>query len=156
MSAETETVPDHQQEIEEAQGLADAHQCPVYVVREFRGPARVKMAHYLEEGDETLHVAVPRYRTLDDIKQRNERAGQCWFSPATMRFFSSRVQSAIYPTQHGGAYFVSSERGPDNIRKYTVRLARPDGSIDTVGSMGDYRTGRAAHAAARRLAEGGE
>lgn len=161
MSTETETVLDYWQEIEDAQHLADAYQHPMYVVREFRGPVRVKMPHQLEGSGEALHVAIPRYRTLDDIKERNRRLGHCWFEPATMRFFSSRVQSTIYPTADGRAYFVSSERNThrsvtEGRRLYTVRIAQPDGEIDTVGEFQQYRTGRAAHAAARRLAEGGE
>ena len=155
MSTETETVLDYWQEIEQAQDLADARQAPVRVVRDVFGHILLKMPWHILDDDSTLHLAIPTYRTLDDIKERNRRLGHCWFSPDTMRFFSSRVQSTIYPTKDGRAYFVTSERGPDNIRKYSVRVAFPSGLVNAVGEFQQYRTGRAAHAAARRLAEGG-
>lgn len=138
-----------------AQETADYMQRNVHVVR--RDGILGAIPEFRVSADmETVYIAIPRYRTLDDIKERNRRLGQHWFDPETMRFFSSRIQATIYPMPDGSALFVSSERGPDNIRKYSVRVAKPDGSIDTIGEFQQYRTGRAAHAAARRLAEGGE
>jgi hypothetical protein len=55
--------------------------------------------------------------TIRQIKQANRAAGQYWFSPATMRFFKSRVLEGVY----GGRYFVTSEKGPSGVRLYSVR-----------------------------------
>lgn len=95
----------------------------------------------------------PEYRYIDDIKKRNKARGDHWFSPGNMRFFSSRVQSSIYVAKDGRAYFVSSERSPNDRRAYSVRVAELDGSINTVGDFQAYKTGRAAHAAARKAAQ---
>jgi len=70
-----------------------------------------------------------------------------------MRFFSSRVHESFYGAPDGRAYFVSSERPPGGRRAYSVRVANLDGSVGTVGVLCGYATGRAAHAAAARLAK---
>jgi len=121
-----------------AQQLADDKQCNVRGVDGADGP--------------TVFYCRPRYRTIADIKLRNQRNGGKWFDPSNMRFFSCRVQLDIYLNKKGEAFFVSSERRPGDRRLYSVRVARRDGSIDTVGKFQGYETGRAAHAAARRAA----
>lgn len=125
----------------DAQHLADDIQRPVAVYA------------YDNPGKLILRVK-PRYRYMDDIRKRNKAAGGCWFEPSTMRFFSSRIQSAFYGAKDGRAYFVTSERGPNGRRAYSVRVAQLDGSIDTVGAFQGYPTGRTAHAAAKRAAAG--
>lgn len=92
------------------------------------------------------------FRTIADIKRANKELGHHWFSPDTMRFFSSRVLREVY----GGRYFVTSEQfypvlGEAYARRYTIRVAADDGSIDTVGEFQAYKTARAAKAAARKL-----
>lgn len=98
----------------------------------------------------------PQLRTLQDVIRRNEAAGGNWFTPPSMRFFGTRLQSRIYPTKDGRAYFVTSERdrhGAWNGRRlYTVRVALQSGDIETAGDFGEHKTGRAAHAAAKQLA----
>lgn len=90
--------------------------------------------------------------TLDDIKARNHDAGNHFFDRDTMRFFRSRISERVYPNIHGtGTLFVTSERGPDNIRRYSVRIALPDGSIDAASRFGDYHSLSGAHRAADRL-----
>lgn len=123
---------------EEAQDCANAWQRPVAVY----------------DGKKLRFRVRPVYRTMEDIRKRNEAARMCWFTPSSMRFFSSRVQSAFYGAKDGRAYFVTSERGPSGRRAYSVRVAQLDGSIDTVGEFQGYRTGRAAHAAAREASNG--
>lgn len=134
------------EEREQAQSMANDGQ---YSVRGYAG---------LDVGKAVFFVR-PRYRCIEDVIRRNERAGGKWFSPDNMRFFSSRVQSAIYTNKRGEAFFVTSERDRYRTggqrRLYSVRVARLDGQIDTVGEFQGHATGRAAHAAARRAAEGG-
>ena len=43
-----------------------------------------------------------------------------------------------------GKYFWSSEQAPDQPRRYTVRRANPDGSVDTVGEFQAHATRAAA------------
>lgn len=90
------------------------------------------------------------YLNMEQVKRANEAAGQCWFSPATLRFFRCRVSSVL----HGGRYFVTSERGPSYGagRFYTIREATTDGSISTVGEFQEFDTHNAAMRRAAYLA----
>jgi hypothetical protein len=132
---------------EQIQATADKEQ---YVVR-------VRDHH---DGNKIIARIRPRYRFIEDIATRNKRAGYNWFDPSNMRMFGTRVQSAIYRDNKGGAYFVTSERDRygnawNGRRLYSVRYASKDGDVHTVGEMGAYETGRAAHKAAQEaLAEG--
>lgn len=123
---------------EDAQNCADEWQRPVTVMSATGPKVQTRLR------------VKPRYRYFDDIRKRNAAAGGHWFEPSTMRFFSSRVQSTFYGAKDGRAYFVTSERGPNGRRAYSVRVANLDGSISTVGEFQGYPTGRAAHAAARK------
>jgi|SRR6187402_1895917 len=82
---------------------------------------------------------------INDIKDAHARFGGNWFSKDTMRYWGTRVHSAVY----GGTYFVSSEGDFDHVRVYTVRRIDSDGSISTVGDFGAYATSRQAHKAAK-------
>jgi hypothetical protein len=76
-----------------------------------------------------------------------------WFDKATMRFFKSRVDDTAWADGKGGAYFVSSEKGPHGPRAYSVRHYDPRScSIDTVGEFMGHRTKRQAVAAAKKAA----
>jgi hypothetical protein len=83
--------------------------------------------------------------TIEEIKRANAEAGQFFFEASTMRFFDSRVSRKVY-----GSYFVTSERGPSGTRRYSVRKALADGSIDTIGEFNQMSRG-AAHRLAARL-----
>jgi hypothetical protein len=98
-----------------------------------------------------------RTYTLEQIKRANADAGNHWFSPDTLRFFSSRISSTTYgPDSAGRVYFVSSERSGfdyDTPRKYSVRYFTPETrGIDTHGEFLAYDTLAQAQAAARRAA----
>lgn len=84
------------------------------------------------------------YVTLAQVKRHNQAIGHHWFESGTMRFFRSRVSETVYP----GGYFVTSEQGPDGVRRYSVRQC-VDGSISTVGEFQAYRTAAQAHRAAQ-------
>lgn len=64
-------------------------------------------------------------RTIDDIKTAADAAGSHYFSPATMRFFASRVSATVFPVDASRTVFVTSERfnEPGYARCYTVRVA---------------------------------
>lgn len=99
-----------------------------------------------------------RHPSIVELEERNARSGGHWFSPDTKRFFASRIMACTFETDDGTVYFVSSEkfrgfRSPDGPRLYTVRMMRPDGSVDTVGEFQAYRSRSGALAAAKRHAE---
>jgi hypothetical protein len=87
------------------------------------------------------------YYTIKQIEEANRAAGQHFFAPDTMRFFNSRVLSGVY----GGRYFVTSEKGPDGVRAYTVRECLENGHVETVGEFQEYATPRAAIRAAEQM-----
>jgi hypothetical protein len=74
--------------------------------------------------------------TMDAIREANAKSGHYWFSPDTMRFFSSRVGETVYQGA-GGIFFVSSEQftgltGEKKPRSYTVRRFNPEtGDVGT-------------------------
>ena len=81
------------------------------------------------------------YTSIEGIKRANLRNHGHWFDKDTLRFFKSR----ILPTVYHGKYFISSERySSDTMRRYTIRVADENGSIDTVGEFQAYRTRYAA------------
>lgn len=92
-----------------------------------------------------------KFQNIDEIKQANAASSQPhWFSPDTMRFFSTRIGRTVY----GGRFFITSEqRDYSSPRLYTIREAKPDGTIDTVGEFQGYATRAAATRQAQRLAE---
>lgn len=79
-----------------------------------------------------------RAKTMEDVKRNNKEAGRHWFSPDTMRFFLSKIESELI----GGKYFVTSEwDGTTNPRLYSVRKYHPDSHIiDTVGEFQGFKT----------------
>ncbi len=97
--------------------------------------------------------------TKDELKDAVAARGNYFFSPSTMRFFSSRV-GAIYPYE-GGAYFVTSEQfippgsqfGKRGPRRFTVRKWNGK-TVTTIGAFQAYGSREAANAAAERAAKG--
>jgi hypothetical protein len=103
------------------------------------------------------------YKTIDDIKAAHERRGGFFFTPSTMRFFSSRVLSPVFP----GGVFITSERdrGARIIggyvpaawggeRRYTVRVCNSAGDILPASEFGEFATRDAAIAWAKEYAAG--
>lgn len=89
------------------------------------------------------------FKTIEEIREANRRAGLFFFSPDTMRFFRSRVGREVY----GGRFFVTSEQFDDSSpRLYSVRRANDDGSIDTASEFQGYTSGAEARLAAHELA----
>lgn len=81
------------------------------------------------------------FSTIEEVKAANAEHGHFFFEPASMRFFDSRILSAVYPRQGGGAYFVTSERFDWNSpRLYTLRECLPSGAINTVSEFQEFAT----------------
>lgn len=74
------------------------------------------------------------YDSIDEIRQTNRDAGQHFFDESTIRFFNSRIHDGVYE----GRYFITSEKGPTNVRYYSVRRANEDGTITTMGEFQGY------------------
>lgn len=90
------------------------------------------------------------YFTIDQIKRANKERGQYFFSPDTMRFFRSRVLQGVY----GGKYFVTSERYSDDTpRRYTVRVANSDGTVESASEFMEFSYPYQARNYAKKLAK---
>lgn len=63
--------------------------------------------------------------TIEDIKAYATANGSFFFSPDSMRFFSSRLSSTTY----FGGIFITSEVYGDRKRVYTVRRVLESGTI---------------------------
>ncbi len=92
------------------------------------------------------------FTSISDIRAANAAGGWYFFSPDTMRFFSSRVHSRLF----GGCIFVTSEQfqpshGPPYAREYTIRLANADGDVSSVSPFQEYKTLSSAYDEACRL-----
>lgn len=72
--------------------------------------------------------------TMSDVKRNNREAGLFFFSPDTMRFFRSRVESGLIKQR----FFITSEcAGDDHPRLYTIRVY--DHEKHTCETMGDFQ-----------------
>ena len=89
---------------------------------------------------------------IGQIRHANAAAGQHFFDPGTMRFFASRVLGSVYDGP-GGVYFVTSEKGPDGVRRFTVRqFDRATGSVQTAGTFQAFGSRASALRSAKALA----
>lgn len=93
------------------------------------------------------------FANLAAVKRANEMIEQHWFSPNTLRFFRSRMESALI----AGRWFITSETPDDHTpRRFTVREALPTGNIGTVGEFRQYASKAEARTAIRDLASEAE
>ena len=75
--------------------------------------------------------------TITEIKKlATEGKSPYFFSPDTMRFFSSKVYNHIKEVENG-FLFITSEVFGDNPRHYQLRLISLDGSINYYGERFD-------------------
>ena len=88
--------------------------------------------------------------TMQEIVNANVNAGHYFFSADTIRFFKSRYCGEPF-TCAKGTFFVTSERGPNEIRSYTVRFTVDGSDIETVG---EFETLQGALNAAKWAAKG--
>lgn len=97
------------------------------------------------------------FTSINEIRQTHKGH---WFDDDTLRFFGCRVMSTVW----GGRWFITSEKDAGVLmsdgtlrsawngeRRYTIRLAKADGDIDTVGEFGQYATHGEAMKAVRAL-----
>jgi hypothetical protein len=87
------------------------------------------------------------YTSMTEVRRANREAGHHFFDPATIRFFNGTVGRTLYH----GRYFITSEQAPYNPRHWTIRIAKPNGRIDTFGEFGKYASYNEARKALRSL-----
>ena len=74
--------------------------------------------------------------SISSIRERNAALGHHFFDRATMRFFSSRVLSRVFPLPDGSALFVTSEDYAwQGKRRFFIRHAQEDGHVSTVSDF---------------------
>lgn len=78
------------------------------------------------------------YRSMAEVKAANEAAGCHFFDEDTMKYFNSRIYGNLILN---GDYFITSESygGIASERRFTIRRARADGGITTVGGSMGFR-----------------
>jgi hypothetical protein len=89
------------------------------------------------------------YLSVTQIKHHNYDIGNNFFSKDALLFFSSKV----YDDLIGGEFFITSEQDKytDGARLFTIRQARADGTIVTVGEFQAYKTKAQALKEAKKL-----
>ena len=86
--------------------------------------------------------------TMADVKRINREKGRYWFSPDTMSFFKSRIESQLFDNK----YFITSEKAPHRKRKYSIRkFNKKTGAISTVGEFNQYSSIAEAKGALKRI-----
>jgi hypothetical protein len=115
-----------------------------YYPTEYRKAAAAVLEYYCHESRPKFKPPTGTVFThISQIKQASYNAGSHWFDKSTVRFFSSQILPQVFHGQ-GGVYFVSSEKGPNGIRAYTVRQFNPiDADIDTFGPFNELSRERA-------------
>lgn len=84
------------------------------------------------------------FRDIHELKDANRRNGNHWFSTETMRYFGTKIHGKLID----GRYFITSEFSFDKTQRlYTIRAAREDASIETIGEFQAYSTLKQARAA---------
>lgn len=81
------------------------------------------------------------FNTLSEVKAANKKIGNYWFSKGAMSFFNSKVESTLYKNQ---CFITSEQYNSESERRYSVRVALSDGSIDTISEFQEFRTKDAA------------
>lgn len=114
-----------------------------YWPTEYRKAAAAVLESYISAWRQAEAASKPQmftYHTIADVKAANQAIGAHFFDRSSMKFFKSRIESGLI----GGKRFIMSEQGPDNVRRYSIREAQPDGTIDTIGEFQQFRTREAA------------
>ncbi len=77
-----------------------------------------------------------KFNTINDIQKLNVDKGQHFFDEAAMTFFDSIIESGVI----NGNLFITSECFEKGLRLFTIRYARDDGTIGTVGEFQRFAT----------------
>jgi hypothetical protein len=77
-----------------------------------------------------------KFHNIDQIQLFNEFNGYHFFSTGAKGFFDSKIYNTIYRNR----FFVTSEKYPHGSRKYSIRMIKTDGSIETLGDFNSFAT----------------
>jgi hypothetical protein len=96
-----------------------------YFPTEYRAAAATVLEYY-------NHAMRPKFvpetgtifTQVSEIIAASQRAGSHYFDKGTMGFFKSRVLPQVFHGR-GGIFFVTSEKGPSEVRAYTIRKFYP-------------------------------
>lgn len=96
------------------------------------------------------------FETVNEVRQANKSIGNHWFSKQSMSFFRTHVTGGDKLINK--RYFITSEQfvssqGVADPRKYTIRIALPNGQVDTIGEFQAYATKKEAIKAAHKLVD---
>ena len=91
------------------------------------------------------------FETMQNLRHFNHSRGYGFFSPRTMRFFKSRVQTR--PPYAGRVFVTSESKGWGHPRMYTVRMIQDDGRVKTIGDFQQFHFSSTAHDFAKAFAE---
>lgn len=81
---------------------------------------------------------------MAEVMKANRKAGEFFFSPQSMEFWNSEIDSELYYNR----YFITSETPDmDMPRRYTVRFARSDGKIRELGEFMEHEAEQSARQA---------
>lgn len=86
------------------------------------------------------------FKSLSQFRQLNYQQGYYWFDKSSMSFFGTRLHTDLY----GGCVFVTSDKQYNGDRKYSVRVAMKDGTINSYAFV-EYDTRSEAHREAKWL-----
>ena len=94
----------------------------------------------------------PQTVSMSSIRARSTNH---WFDADTMRFFATQLPKHGYIGADGSAYFVTSERFNSMLpRRYSVRVMKANGTVDTIGEFQGFERSIEATKKAKALAAG--
>jgi len=74
--------------------------------------------------------------SLHNFKDLNRQKGFHFFLSDTTRFFNSKISNWDFDT----GYFITSEKGPNGKRGYTLRRGNFEtGIVETIGEFQEYK-----------------
>lgn len=118
-------------------GLVESHleyTTGQYWPTEYRKAAATVLETYIRTWKQAETNEKPRtyiYHSMSDVMAANAAIGNCWFDRSTMRYFKTKIETGLI----AGHRFITSERREGERRRYTIRDAAPDGSVNTVGEF---------------------
>jgi len=86
------------------------------------------------------------YENMIELRKKHEESGGFFFSESTMNYFASEIyrDNSLREVVFWGRYFLTSEQDYGGAwngqRRWTIRLCKNNGDIETFGLFGGYLT----------------
>lgn len=87
------------------------------------------------------------YIDISEVIDLNQRAGRCYFSPDTLKFFRARIDAGAFRLRDGRLIFTESVAGgfrgteAGRTRRYRINAMSPE--TGEVSRIAEYSTGKA-------------